>query len=136
MTLQQPSGRLARWIMELQQNYFDIQYQKETLNRGAEALSRQPVNSSANREPEIAVVGGGSGLIESSGTGMPTRRELRSRSKGMKGYSTACRIGLKNTPNTVCEGEAIPEHREIARRSYKEGWYVVVGGAQRNARRG
>lgn len=136
MTLQQLSGRLARWTMELQQNDFDIQYQKETLNRVAEALSRQPVSSSTNREPERAVVGDRDvegagpkdgavrplveGVLIEPGKDIPTRRKLRSRSNGMKGYSKACKIGLENTLNTVCEGEAVPEHREIARRSYKE----------------
>lgn len=56
MSLQQPSGRLARWVLELQQHDFEIQYWKETLNRVADALSRQPVGSSADQEPEIAVV--------------------------------------------------------------------------------
>lgn len=56
MSLQQLSGRLARWVIELQQHDFEIQYWKETLNLVADALSRQPVGSSADREPEVAVV--------------------------------------------------------------------------------
>lgn len=91
--------------MELQQSYFDIQYQKETLNRVAEALSRQSVSSSANREPEIVgdrdVEGAVRPLVEGvlieSGTDTPTRRELRSRSNGMK------LEGLQNRQNQRSE---------------------------------
>lgn len=42
MKLHEPSGRLARWVMELQQYDFSIKYRKGTLNRVADALSRQP----------------------------------------------------------------------------------------------
>jgi len=41
MRLQEPSGRLARWIMDLQQYDFTIEYRKGTLNKVADALSRQ-----------------------------------------------------------------------------------------------
>lgn len=51
MSLQQPSGRLARWVIELQQHDFEIQCWKETLNHVADALSRQHVGSSADRGP-------------------------------------------------------------------------------------
>lgn len=43
MKLREPSGRLARWVMELQQHDFEIKYRKGTLNRVADALSRYPV---------------------------------------------------------------------------------------------
>lgn len=57
MSLQKPSRRLeACWVIELQQHDFEIQYRKGTLNRVADALSRQPVGSSADRGPEVAIV--------------------------------------------------------------------------------
>ncbi|XP_032689765.1 uncharacterized protein LOC116853019 [Odontomachus brunneus] len=37
-----PTGRLARWIIELQQYDFEIQYRRGSLNTVADALSRQP----------------------------------------------------------------------------------------------
>lgn len=56
MSLQQPFGRLARWVIELQQHDFEIQYRKGTLNRVADPLSQQPVGSSADWGPEVSVV--------------------------------------------------------------------------------
>lgn len=44
MNLKEPSGRLARWILELQQYEFEIRYRKGALNKVADALSRNPVN--------------------------------------------------------------------------------------------
>lgn len=43
MNIQQPSGRLARWALEIQQHDFDVVYRKGTLNKVADALSRYPV---------------------------------------------------------------------------------------------
>ncbi|KMQ89885.1 reverse ribonuclease integrase [Lasius niger] len=40
--LEGPTGRLARWLFEIQQYDFDIKYRRGTLNRVADALSRQP----------------------------------------------------------------------------------------------
>lgn len=42
MKIQQPTGRLARWILELQQYDFTIQYRRGKLNKVADALSRNP----------------------------------------------------------------------------------------------
>ena len=41
--IENPSGRLARWAMELSQWDFDIEYRKGTENNVADALSRQPL---------------------------------------------------------------------------------------------
>ncbi|KMQ90703.1 reverse ribonuclease integrase [Lasius niger] len=45
--LEAPSGRLARWLFELQQYDFDVKYRRGTLNRVADALSRQPETCAA-----------------------------------------------------------------------------------------
>lgn len=40
MNLEKLSARLGRWILELQQMNFEVQYRKVILNRVADALSR------------------------------------------------------------------------------------------------
>ncbi|KAL6416740.1 hypothetical protein ACFW04_013184 [Cataglyphis niger] len=40
--IEAPTGRLARWLFELQQYDLEVKYRKGTLNRVADALSRQP----------------------------------------------------------------------------------------------
>jgi len=40
--LESPSGRLGRWVFELQQYEFDIKYRRGLQNRVADALSRYP----------------------------------------------------------------------------------------------
>jgi len=47
--LESPTGRLGRWVLELQQYEFDIKYRRGTLNRVVDALSRLPKTSSARR---------------------------------------------------------------------------------------
>jgi len=41
--LESPTGRLGRWMLELQQYNFDVKYRRGRLNRVADALSRLPV---------------------------------------------------------------------------------------------
>jgi len=40
--IESPTGRLARWMLELQQYTFDVRYRRGQLNRVADALSRLP----------------------------------------------------------------------------------------------
>jgi len=40
--LESPTGRLGRWMLELQQYSFDVKYRRGKLNRVADALSRLP----------------------------------------------------------------------------------------------
>uniref|UniRef100_A0A034W800 RNA-directed DNA polymerase n=1 Tax=Bactrocera dorsalis TaxID=27457 RepID=A0A034W800_BACDO len=44
-SIESPSGRIARWALELQQHTFDIEYRKGKLNQVADALSRQPLET-------------------------------------------------------------------------------------------
>ena len=44
-SIENPSGRIARWALELQQYKFDVKYRRGKLNVVADALSRQPVEN-------------------------------------------------------------------------------------------
>ncbi|EDX15301.1 GD17730 [Drosophila simulans] len=47
--IESPSGRIARWALELQQYDFEISYRKGQLNIVADALSRQPLQETSRR---------------------------------------------------------------------------------------
>lgn len=49
--IEEPSGRLGRWIFELQQFDFDVQYRRGSQNTVADALSRQPEVCSTQSAP-------------------------------------------------------------------------------------
>jgi len=48
--IESPTGRLARWMLELQQYTFEVKYRRGKLNRVADALSRLPAVHAA-RQP-------------------------------------------------------------------------------------
>lgn len=48
--LQNPAGRLARWVLALQRYDFTIQHRKSSQNQVADALSRAPLPSSSDAE--------------------------------------------------------------------------------------
>ena len=48
-SIESPSGRVARWALELQQYDFEVKYRKSNFNVVADALSRQPLCEEACR---------------------------------------------------------------------------------------
>ncbi|TDG38157.1 hypothetical protein AWZ03_015421 [Drosophila navojoa] len=48
-SIESPTGRIARWPLELQQYDFEIRYKKGQQNVVADALSRQPLGKEACR---------------------------------------------------------------------------------------
>jgi len=43
-SIENPTGRIARWALELLQYQFDVYYRKGNQNIVADALSRQPLD--------------------------------------------------------------------------------------------
>jgi len=67
MKLDSPSGRLGRWILELQQNDFQVRYRKGAYNKVADALSRNPVeNTDDDSECALMESGDASNLQRSN----------------------------------------------------------------------
>ncbi len=49
-TLKEPSGRLARWSLQLQGMNYSVNYRKGSSNNAADALSRNPINNDGDME--------------------------------------------------------------------------------------
>ena len=57
MNIKEPTGRLARWALLLQQHDFTIQYRSGPTNGNADALSRRPYESvvTALDQPDVQI---------------------------------------------------------------------------------
>lgn len=51
--MKNPSGLIACPILELQQYYFEIQYRKGTLNKGADGLLRNPLQLKTDEKSSV-----------------------------------------------------------------------------------
>lgn len=108
MKLHEPSGRLARWVMELQQYNFEIRYRKGTLNRVADALSRQPVEDED----------GCTGQDETTSAPMEVANVVRKpRVRRVEGNTTATVEQPRRNPGSHQPTEMRPDDSE------RPGWY-------------
>jgi len=75
ISIESPSGRIARWALELQQYDFEIAYRKGQLNVVADALSRQPLPETLRglREASATIASGGCSWINDMGEKMRTQ---------------------------------------------------------------
>lgn len=55
--LKKPSGRLARWAVDLQQYDFEVKYRRGQMNNLADSLSRAPLTSNGEEEEVYTVFG-------------------------------------------------------------------------------
>lgn len=67
--IKHPKGRLARWLNELSQYDFTVNYKSGATHTDADALSRQPITSTQNQQPE-AEESHGDNIVPCCTTGM------------------------------------------------------------------
>jgi len=94
-SIESPSGRIARWALELQQYDFEIAYRKGQLNVVADALSRQPLPETLQglKEASATITSGGCSWIKDVG------EKIRSQPQKYPDYVMECKILYRNIPH-------------------------------------